>query len=173
MRVREEVRVSLWRRADELRWAHLSPFEKATNYEAWTRELAVGGVLARYMDKGRVRVYIKDTLLKDYTRQKQAGEAVPLRELGIDPATRTVRKFTKPHGRLFADGRVIAWGRAEDWKLVLTTLYERAHSGPGASAHGAVLFGASGRWAEPSVQALVEDVARRLGIGLLVWHGSS
>ena len=50
--IREDLRTRLWRTADEIAWMNLSQSEKAKLYEEWTRDPKVGGILARYIDKG-------------------------------------------------------------------------------------------------------------------------
>jgi hypothetical protein len=167
--IREEVRGRLWRIAESIGWAYLSPGAKARYYEGWTRDPEIGGVLGRYMDKGKVRVYLKDTVLKDYTRRTIADEARPLRSLGVEGPRAIAERYIKPHGLRLDDGRVVAWGRADDWKLVLMALYERTSGQPGAKAFGAVLLNATGRFDEPRIQAMIETAAERLGILHVAW----
>lgn len=168
-RVREEIRSRLKNIADEVNWAHLSLSAKSKYYEEWTRELEIGGVLARYMDKGKVRVYIKDTLLKDYTRNAMSDESRPLRVLGLGKQPEIAERYVKPHGLRLKDGRILSWSRADDWKLTLMALYERACAQPGSIAFGAVLLGSAGRFTDPEVCLMVERAAQRLGIEKVVW----
>ncbi len=70
--VKKNLKVKLFGYADTLGWLHLSTAEKKKHYEAWTRDTTIGGVLGRFVEQGKVRVYIKDTLLKDYARIKLA-----------------------------------------------------------------------------------------------------
>lgn len=167
--VRQGLRERLWARADELDWHRLNWFEKSAHYTAWTGSADVGGLLANYMDTRQVRVYIKDTVMKGYVRSRQAGAAAPLRALGLRPDAAVVESWERPHGRLLADGKVIAWGNAEDWKLVVTAIHERAWGSAGSHPFGAVLLAASGRYAEPSVREMVQDAASRLRIQQLAW----
>jgi hypothetical protein len=167
--VREELQVKLYGIADSIGWANLSAVAKAKHYEHWTRDSEIGGVLARYMDKGKVRVYLKDTLLKDYTRKTLSDDSRPLRVLGITQPPVIGERFIKPHGLRLADGRVVAWGRADDWKLILMAIYERTRAHPGSSAFGAVLLNSTGRFDEPSTCSMIEEAAKRLGIQQVVW----
>src|SRR3990170_4641413 len=73
--VREQLRRQLWHIADRIGWIHLPPAQKSRHYEDWTRDPAIGGILARYIDMGQVRVYLKDSLLKDYLKHSLADEA--------------------------------------------------------------------------------------------------
>lgn len=167
-RVREEIRSRLWPIADAIGWAYLSPSAKAKYYENWTRDAEIGGVLTRYMDKGKIRVYLKDTVLKDYTRRSLADDSRPLRVLGLTHAT-IAERFIKPHGLILEDGRLIAWGKAEDWKLIFLVMFERAWSKGNCGLFGAVLFHATGRFDEPSVRTMIETAASKLGVEHVVW----
>jgi hypothetical protein len=167
--VRERLKRRLWEEANRVGWATLSPVAKAKHYEDWTRHSEVGGVLTRYVDPGQVRVYIKDTLLKNYGLDRLADQARPFRVLGISENDEVAERYIKPHGRRLANGSVICWGRADDWKTVLMAVHERAFVRPGARPSAAVLFQASGRYHENHAREPIEDAARKLNIEKLVW----
>jgi hypothetical protein len=166
---REQIRAHLWTLAEELRWSDLSDVERARYYEAWTREPSIGGTLGHYMDPRKVRVYIKDSLLKPYERARLAdtGELV-MRRLSI-PATEAIaEEFIKPHGRRLADGRIICWSKSRDWKLTLMAAFERAHLRRNARPFGVVLL-ETGKTADNATRTLVQDAAQRLSIEHLEW----
>lgn len=167
--VRRRLRSALWARADELGWQNLTWFEKSPVYEAWTKDPDVGGVLSRFMDARQVRVYIKDTVMKGYVRNRQSDAAPPLRMLGLDAAI-VAESYERPHGRRLDDGRVIAWGNAEDWKLVVMALYERAYGGKGWSPHAAVLLQALGKFHDANTRLMVEGAASKLGVARVLWN---
>ena len=150
-------------------WISLSPGDKSRHYEAWTRQTDVGGLLGRYIDSGKVRVYIKDTILKGYAQDRLAGPERPLRVAEIEEAANVVEEYKKPHGRRLADGRIICWGRAEDWKTVLMALHERSFFFHDTRRFAAVLMFADGRFREAEVRAMVQDAARKLAIERLIW----
>ncbi len=77
--------------------------------------------------------------------------------------------YEKPHGQRLADGRVICWGKAEDWKAILMALHERTYSRRGIKPFGVVLSQASGRFQDSHTRSLVEDAARKIGIEKVVW----
>jgi hypothetical protein len=173
MRIPEEVRCRIreiiWARADLLGWSELSDTERSRCYEQWTREDAIGGALGHYMDPRKVRVYIKDSLLKSYERERiSRTEQEILAALSVDPDFEVAHRYIKPHGMRFNDGMVIAWGKSRDWKLILMTMYERSVLLPGSFATGTVLL-ESGNTADASTRDLVRDAATRLGIDQLVW----
>ena len=166
--VRESLRERLWKAADETQWTALSPSSKSASYEAWTRDPSIGGVLSRYISLSDVRVYLKDTLLKDYARYKHADSAQVMRILDLSSIP-VVKSYIKPHGRLLADGRVVCWGAANAWKNVLMAAYERAYGDKRAKPFAVVLTSALGQYHQPSVRKMVERAATRLGVLRTVW----
>jgi len=168
--IRRGLREKLWKLGDELDWPRLDWYEKSARYETWTRDPDVGGLLSNYMDQRQIRVYIKDTIMKGYVRTRQASPDRPFKALGLDMDLEVVEKHERPHGRRLKDGRVIVWGCAEEWKLVLTAVHERSFDLEGARPFAAVLMLASiGKFHQAQVRAMVQDAAEKLGIERLVW----
>lgn len=167
--VRDRIRDLIWERATDLGWSDLADPERSRHYEQWTRETAIGGTLAHYMDPRKVRVYIKDSLLKPYERARVSGTEQDIRGvLGVDPALEVVQRFIKPHGLRFVDGKIVAWGKSRDWKLILMAMYERTALNQGTGAFGAVLL-ESGNTPDARTRELVRGAATRLGIARLEW----
>lgn len=137
--------------ADEIGWINLSPGTKSRFYQNWTRDPKIGGLLARVMNKEQVRVYLKDTIMKDYVRDRLADSSRPRNALGIDQNVKVLETYIKPHGQRLSDNRVICWGRADDWKAVLMALHERSYLGPVVRPYGAVLSQASGRYSNINI----------------------
>lgn len=69
-KLRREVIAELYRRADQLGWDGLSGPERSIWYTRWVEDPKIGGVLSRYMPLNRVRVWIKDVPMKEYTRAR-------------------------------------------------------------------------------------------------------
>jgi hypothetical protein len=166
--VREEIRSWLWTEADRLFWSSLSFTDKSRYYTIWTENPAIGGKLAGYMDPRQVRVYIKDTLLKSYTRERLSDPAPVLRLLNLPSDSKFIETYIKPHGRRLSDKREIAWSRATEWKATLMALHERAFEGKG-QPFGAVLFEARTKHADPPAREVVEQAREKLGIQKIVW----
>lgn len=166
--IRLELRQRLWAEADAVGWTNLSPGQKSQHYENWTRQHEVGGLLSRFMDRGKVRVYIKDTLLKDYSARCLADDSRPLRVLGLE-SCRVEASYVKPHGRKLSDGRIVCWGRAEDWKIVLMALHERAYADSSHEPYAAVLLAADARYGDHAVRQMIQAAAHLLGIKKVVW----
>jgi hypothetical protein len=148
--IRQELKAKLWKIADQVGWLTLSATEKSRHYEDWTRDPDVGGLVARYIPLGDVRVYVKDTLLKDFARFRLADEGMPCRVLRVSATIEVARNYVKPHGRQLKDGRIICWGRATAWKTILMAAYERAYSQGGLKPYGVALTHAVGRYKEVS-----------------------
>jgi hypothetical protein len=139
--VRDRMRTLVWARAEELGWSALNDAERSKYYEKWTRDREIGGTLAHYMDARKVRVYIKDSLLKPYERARLSGtEHRILQCLGLTADMEVAQRYIKPHGIRFEDGRIVCWGNSRDWKLVVMAIFERAALNAGASSFGVVLL---------------------------------
>ena len=167
-KIRDEVSARLWRIADEIGWLSLSDVAKSRYYDNWTRDPEIGERLARFLDPGQVRLYIKDAIMKRHARARKASPTLMLRHFGVADAPVPEKTFIKPHGCQLPDGRVICWGRAGSWKLVITAVHERAFVSKGAP-FGAALTQAAFHFADDAPRAVVEDAAKRLGIKQLVW----
>ena len=169
--VRDRLRDRIWSNADELSWSALNDAERARRYEQWTRDPVIGGTLAHYMDPRKVRVYIKDSLLKPYERARVSGtEHEILGRLGIPTDSEVATRYIKPHGILFADGKIVSWGNSRDWKHILMAMFERAASSHGSLAFGAVLL-ESGKTSATATRVIVREAARRLGVERMEWIG--
>ena len=167
--VRDALRDKLWAQCDDLGWMSLQDTERARYYELWTRDESIGGQLAHVMDARKVRVYIKDSLVKPYVRARLSlNEAEVWRLLGLTSNDRVVHIYIKPHGRRTEDGRVIGWGRSRDWKSVLMAVFERGRAQQPFSSFGVVLL-ESGKTETDRMRSLVRDAAQRLGIDKLAW----
>jgi len=167
--VREQLRETLWELADQIGWMTLPTSRKTKYYQDWARDPKIGGVLTRYIDTARIRQYFKDTLLKDYVRHRLSDESRPFRVLRLQSDTQTAARYIKPHGRRLADGRVICWGPADSWKLVLMAVFERAHECEGAKPFAAILMHPTGRYHEEAVRKMIMEAANKLGVEKLVW----
>lgn len=169
--VRDRIRDLLWQRANDLEWSCLSDMDRSRYYEQWTRDSAIGGALGHYMDPRKIRVYIKDSLLKPYERARVSGtEQEILTVLDISSSLEVKHRYIKPHGLRFVDGQIIAWGKSRDWKLILMAMYERTALSPGASALGAVLL-ESGNTADEGARSLVRGAAIHLSVKRVEWIG--
>lgn len=165
--IRATIRERVWNAAEVAEWETLSNLERSRYYDRWTEAFNIGGVLQNYIDASQVRVYIKDTLLKGYSQAKLNDPVRVKRILRLSLGLVVEATFRKPHGQLLSDGSVIAWGRAEDWRVIILAVYERAFAKPNRRAGAAVLFNTSGRF--DAIKPVAEDLARRLEVGRTIW----
>lgn len=168
--IRDRIRQRIWDKADELNWTSLSVVDRANWYENWSRDKEVGGALAHFMDPRKVRVYIKDSLLKPYLRNRLEDGAEPaLLAAGLDHDSLTIeRTYNKPHGRLLGDGKVVCWGNSRDWKSVLISVFERAYRVEKGTPYAAVLI-ETGKTASDGVRDMVRDAGAKLQLSRVVW----
>jgi hypothetical protein len=167
--IRDQIRDQLWATAEEIGWSYLPDAERARYYETWTKDPAIGGKLGHFMDPRKVRVYIKDSLLKPYERSRLSDtEQAVMACLTIGPDEQSVQSYIKPHGRKLGDGRIVCWGNSRDWKSILMTTFERAQ--PRDRLHGVVLI-ETGKTGDESTRILVREAARRLGVERIEWMG--
>lgn len=166
-----KIRERVWGIADQAGWITLPATQKSLLYEEWVHDAQAGGVLANYMDPVNVRVYLKDTIMKPYGRERTQDFAPICKLLSLDPAHGVVQRYVKPHGRLLADGRVVCWGLNRDWKGVLLAVFERASVAPDGVPFAAVLLGATVNL-QPEYRMVIEEAGARLGIVNLVFSDS-
>lgn len=164
------IRQRLWVVAEKQNWATLSDQQKSGLYEEWIRDEDVGGVLSRYLSPGSVRVYIKDTIMKPYGRERIKDFMPVLNLLGLPAEARVAETYIKPHGRRLADGKVICWGVARDWKTILFAVFERAFVAPPATPFAAVIMSPTGKCQQPEYRRMIETASEGLGITRLVWY---
>lgn len=167
--VRTEIRQRLWEAADTLGWHTLTWVEKSPLYEGWTKDVSIGGVLSRYMDQRQVRVYIKDTLMKGYVRNRQNDLEHILRIVGLDSKPVVTELYQRPHGVCLDASLLLCWGSADEWKLILTAIHERGYEMPGSRLCAVVLLNALGRFHQLDTRAMVEDAAKKLLIERVCW----
>jgi hypothetical protein len=167
--IRESLKQRLWREADELGCMQLSRTAKTQWYSNWATDPTIGGVIERYIDPRRVRLYLKDTFLKRYSVARKAAPDRPLRVLGLSESAEVTDVYEKPHGRRLADGRLVVWGKASEWKGLLMALHERAFGDSSTRPYGVVFSHSAGRFADVRTRALVEDAAAKLGVEQVLW----
>ncbi|GAA4612267.1 hypothetical protein GCM10023108_07990 [Saccharopolyspora hordei] len=68
--VRNEVISEVYRRADDLDWPALTDQERSSLYDAWVKDPDIGGKLVGHIPASRMRVWLKDGPLKEFTRAR-------------------------------------------------------------------------------------------------------
>lgn len=169
-KVYRRIKRALWEVADDVNWPTLPDPQKSALYEEWIRDAQVGGVLSRYLDTGSVRVYIKDTIMKPYRRERIKDFPPITKLLGIPDDPAVAETYIKPHGRRLIDGKVICWGLSRDWKAILFAVFERAHVAPSGEPFAAVIMFPTGKCQQPEYRQMIEMAADKLGIKHLEWY---
>jgi len=168
--IRDSIKQKIWNKADELGWSKLPDLDRATWYENWSKDKDIGGALSHFMDTRKIRVYIKDSLLKPYLRSRiQDDWPKVAATLGV-PSHDNLhkRKFEKPHGVQLLDGKIISWGHSRDWKSILVSVFERSYSSDASSAYGAALI-ETGKTTNSGLREMIVNAGRRLGVEKIVW----
>jgi hypothetical protein len=151
-------------------WDRLSGGERSSAYGRWTDDPEIGGVLGRYLKKGEIRVYIKDTLLKPYTRSRRSDPRSYLKMAGLTTIAEFIETRIKPHGVLLEDGTMLVWANARDWKAALAALHEWSFERVDVARRIVVLEAAAGKFQEAKIRRLVADAARRLDVEPPIWR---
>ena len=168
--VYKRIKQKLWVIADERNWPTLSDPQRSSFYEEWIHDPEVGTILSRYLDSGNIRVYIKDTIMKPYGRERIKDFPPLIKLLGLPHEVKVLESYLKPHGRRLSDGKVICWGLSRDWKSILFAVFERAHIAPSGVPFAAVIMFPTGKCQQPNHRRMIEIAAEKLGIAHLVWY---
>lgn len=168
--IRDRIRQRIWDKADELGWSMLSDLDRTIWYENWSKDKDVGGALAHFMDPRKVRVYIKDSLLKPYLRGRlEDGAETALLAAGLGVGAAAIKgSYGKPHGRLLIDGKVVCWGNSRDWKSIVISVFERAYRLESGMPYAAVLI-ETGRTTNEGVREMIRDIGAKLQLTHVVW----
>ena len=164
------VKQKLWTLADEARLADALRSAKDRPLRGLGQGRSRGRSAAQgTCDPGNVRVYIKDTVMKPYGRDRIKYFEPVQRLLGLSSSA-AVEEYVKPHGRRLRDGKVICWGLARDWKGILFALFERSHLVKAGVPYAAVLMYPNSKFLQPKQRLIVELAARKLEIERLIWY---
>lgn len=167
--IMQQMRNVLFRFAEEANWNELTDAEKNALYATWTNDPKIGGMLSAYVGVGGVKTYLKDAVLKVYVRRSRADHKMPLVKLGLDTSMKVIKRYEKPHGVLLSDGKLVCWGRAKQWKIVLMALHERSFVDIDAISFGAVFIESADGFGDSNPRKVAESAAIKLGIRKLVW----
>ena len=166
--IKDQIAAKLWAQADNINWLELNITEKSTQYKIWAEDAEIGQKLSRYMPYPSVHKYIKDSLMKPYAKSKALTETQVLEIFSIDNSP-VLETYIKPFGFMLADGRIVCFGRAVDWKIVLLSTFERAAEKESLSPYGALLTGANGKFASKKFKKLAKEASEKLGIMNLIF----
>lgn len=166
--VRQAICEILWEQADYLDWVSMNIHQKSQQYKLWAQDEDIGAVLSRYMPLERVHPYIKDSLLKPYAKSKKIKKEEVFRLLNINESV-IKQEYIKPLGVRLDSGRIICWGRAIDWKIILLAIFERYKEDTLYEPYAAILTEANGKFSSESHREVISEAGKLLGIRKIIF----
>lgn len=166
--VRKSICKLLWEQADQLDWVSMNIHQKSQQYKLWAQDESIGAVLSRYMPLERVHPYIKDSLLKPYAKSKKIKSEEVFRLLSINESN-IKQEYIKPLGVRLDDGRIICWGRAIDWKIILLAIFERYKEDISYTPYAAILTEANGKFSSETHREVITEAGTLLGISKILY----
>ena len=161
--IRDKIKENLWNQADKMNWSDMNIYDKSIQYKNWGQDAEIGEVLSRYMPYQSVHKYIKDSLMKPYAKSKKLTHENVLKIFGLENISAS-DFYNKPLGVRLIDGRIVCWGRAVDWKIVLLAIFERSKEDISYSPFCALLTNSNGKYASEKFQDLATDASKKLGL---------
>lgn len=159
--------------ADQVGWSHLTIEERRKHYEAWTNDENIGGLLGQVIDPNRVRVWLKDTVIKNYMKGKRPGVPTFLSRTGV-PCGSILRTYIKPdavlceHADLFVRGNLFTLSVAKEWRVALMSAYERAVEITRIDRNIVfVIEHTSGRYTDQSYRDMISGAGAKLGVEVI------
>lgn len=170
LKLPEDPRQDIVRRvremADKADWCHLKIHERTALYSQWVNDPTVGGALSKLGVGGpdSVRVFLKDTVIKQYLKEKRPVLKDLLKQMGLD-CKRVIKKFEKPEALLCDGGRLYTLAVAKEWRVAVFSAFERAHD-LGGVKENLVFFTDHDidRYTDKSYKTLIESGAEKLDV---------
>lgn len=154
--------------ADEIDWLHLTISERQKHYEIWTADPNIGGQLEEVIDPRRVRVYLKDTIMKQYSKSKRPDLKKLLSQYSIT-YEKITREFSKPVSLLCDTRDLYTLAVAKEWKTAIMSAFERGYSVRNLRQNKIFITDHTiGRFVDQSYRTLIQTAGYKLGIEI-VW----
>lgn len=162
--VKRVITKKVWEIADHIDWRHLTITQKKQYYEKWTNDPEIGGILVTVMESERVRVYLKDTVMKQYARDQLPELDAILEGLGIKYVEIT-KEYIKPTGMLCDRQDIFSLAPARIWKIAIMNAYERGCEVTHLKRNIVFITDHTAhRFIDRAYQELIESAATRLGV---------
>ncbi len=150
--------------ANEVDWQHLTIPQRKQYYEDWTLDSRIGGRLRMVMQPSQVRVYLKDTVMKAYSRAQRPQLPYLLESMDID-CDRVQQEFIKPVAILCNDGNLYTIAAAKEWKTAIMSAFERGATVKYLQRNVVFIIDhTTGRFVDKSYRAIIDEAARRLNV---------
>ncbi|KAB8144886.1 hypothetical protein F8S13_03355 [Chloroflexia bacterium SDU3-3] len=166
--IKHEIREALYKYADEIDWLHLTISQRKQYYEVWTSDPNIGGKLEKIMDSSRVRVYLKDTIMKSYS-SKQKPDLKRILQLHSISCDHISQVFTKPQAFLCDNNQLYTLSTAKDWRTSMLSAFERAYEIKNINRN--IIFitdHTQGRFIDKSYRDMISIAAKKLDI-IIYW----
>ena len=111
--------------ADAADWMHLNIEQRKQYYEIWTTDPQIGGILSQVIEPRRIRVYLKDTIMKTYARSRRPTLKSLLISMSIS-YKRITKEFEKPQALLCDGTQMYTLAPAKEWKIAIMSAFERS-----------------------------------------------
>lgn len=150
--------------ADEVDWVHLTIHQRKQYYESWTSDPRIGGLLSQVMEENRVRVYLKDTVMRNYMRSRRISIHQLLNSMSMSFYEIT-EEFIKPQAILCDNTALYSLAAAREWKIALMSAFERGCIIPELE-HNIVFFTehTTGHFVDGDYRNMIAAAASRLGV---------
>jgi len=123
---RQEIVRRVREMADKADWCHLKIHERSALYRQWCNDPTIGGELAKLGGPDSVRVFLKDTVIKQYLKEKRPVLKDLLKQMGLE-CKRVTREYEKPEAQLCDNRRLYTLAVAKEWRVAIFSAFERAH----------------------------------------------
>lgn len=164
--IKTAITNQLYKIADDIDWIHLNINERKNYYERWTVDPEIGGKLRQIMPAGRVRVYIKDSIMGSYSRKRRPSIKEVLTSMSIKCESIT-KEFVKPQAVLCDNKDLYTLSVAKEWRIALLSAFERGVEKK-VSGKNMVFFieHTTRRFVDSSFKELIEAAGSRLGVAV-------
>lgn len=161
---KKTVRKKLYKLADQVDWIHLTIPEKQRYYETWTADPNIGGLLEQIMEPQKVRVYLKDSIMKTYSKERRLNLHDLLASMSLNSSEIT-REYIKPQALLCDSTDLFTISTAKEWRVAMLSAYERAYEIKQLKKNILFLINhTTGKYVDQSYRDMVESAGTRLNI---------
>ncbi|WP_020678071.1 hypothetical protein [Geopsychrobacter electrodiphilus] len=146
--VRHAVRQTIYAKAEAFDYLHRSQLENSAFMDDLVKDCDVGGIISQYAPKEKIRTYIKDGVLKKYSKRKRE-RALPSNPEEMKPIVEALfnQKAYEIHSKKgplifrLEDGNLLAaaTGTLLKWETALRKVLELISTAPGLPPRDAKL----------------------------------
>lgn len=149
--IRDEVNLEIYRQVDELDWDGMTDRDRSQKYMEWIDDSRIGLKLARFIERDRIRVWIKDGAIKELPRarfgigsysrfaQRQYPGPGRIAQLAFGPEWSAVSAVEVKPNRCVIEGpdgrNLMIWGEASKladlvWRGIISNVDRQQQGNP-------------------------------------------